>query len=215
MRVKAEISSEPFDEATFRDVVRSFIEEGPNMLLFTRHVLDLTVDEIPASGGFPRRLLSIRTENAEEVAASRASVYSAVERELDELAAEWATKPAPRTTHRHSIIIETEATQETSAWHVAIGFYPDPAGLLLEQAQALAEFDEKAIPEAGVAVRLRQNELGVWTTAMVDGRLYCGLPLPTISGLPVQINGCFDLDSSRTGLTSDDAFLGTAKVRVE
>src|SRR4029077_6178696 len=71
------------------------------------------------------------------------------------------------------------------------------------------------IPEAGVAVRLRQNELGVWTTAMVDGRLYCGLPLPTISGLPVQINGCFDLDSSRTGLTSDDALLGTAKVRVE
>jgi sacsin len=50
---------------------------------------------------------------------------------------------------------------------------------------------------------------------MVEGHLYCGLPLPVVSGLPVQINGCFDLDSSRTGLTSDDTFLGTAKVRVE
>ena len=78
-------------------------------------------------------------------------------------------------------------------WQVAIGFYPDPAGLLLEQAEKLAKFDEKAIPEAGVAVELHEGRRGKWKPAAVEGRLYCGLPLPAASGFPVHINGCFDL----------------------
>jgi hypothetical protein len=47
-----------------------------------------------------------------------------------------------------------------------------------------------------------------------EGRLYCGLPLPTISGRPVHVNGCFDLDATRIALTSDDTSLGNAKTRV-
>lgn len=211
----SEISPEAFDEATFREIVESFIEEGSNMLLFTRHVLDVTLDEIPANGTTTKRLLSIRTENAEEVASSRTKVYSAAERELDELAVEWGRKPAPRSTHRHIMVVESEAGERCPTWQVAIGFYPDPAGLLLEQARKLAQFGEKAIPETGVAVALHKDEGGAWKTAIVEGRLYCGLPLPAVSGFPVHINGCFDLDSSRIGLTSDDASLGNAKARVD
>ena len=66
-----------------------------------------------------------------------------------------------------------------------------------------------------MAVALREDEGGASTTATVEGRLYCSLPLPTFSEIPVQINGCFDLDASRTGLTSDDASIGDAKARVE
>ena len=48
----SEISKEPFDGKTFREIVKAMIEEGPKMLLFTRNVLDLTIDEIPQKGGF-------------------------------------------------------------------------------------------------------------------------------------------------------------------
>jgi sacsin len=211
----SEISPEPFDKGTFRDIVESFIEEGPNMLLFTRHILDVTLDEIPANGGKLRRLLAIQTENAEEVASSRAQIYAAAERQLDELVAEWASNPAPRSTHFHLMSIRSNAGERKSAWQVAIGFYPDPDGMLLGQAEKLAKFDEKAIPEAGVAVALCEDERGTWKAAPVKGRLYCGLPLPAVSGFPVHVNGCFDLDASRIGLTSDDASLGNAKERVD
>ncbi len=185
------------------------------MLLFTRHVLDIAVDEIPANGGATQRLLSIKTENSENVAALRSGVYSVAERGLDELASEWATRPAPHRAYRHSMIVESGAGQKRCAWQVAIGFYPDHAGVLLEQARKLADFEEKAIPEVGVAVALHQDEDGEWKAATVNGRLYCSLPLPAASGFPAHINGCFDLDSSRMGLTSDDEAVGNAKARVD
>jgi hypothetical protein len=210
----SKVSREPFDEATFRDIVTQLVEEGPGMLLFTRRILGLTVEEIPAAGRVAERLLSVRTENVDEVVASRDRVHPAAEHELDELAAEWAKKPAPRSTHRHSVVVESAAGQTKSTWQVAIGFYPDPAGLLLEQARKLAGFDEKAIPEAGAAVTLRQGQDGAWTTAPAAGRLYCGLPLPSPSKFPVHVNGFFDLDEARTGLTSDESSLGNAKERV-
>jgi hypothetical protein len=212
----SEISQEPFDEKTFRDIVKSLIDEGPKMLLFTRNILDLTVHEIPPDGSPVRRVLSVSTENSEDVEISRDWVYPSAGHSVDELAAQWASKPAPRSSHNHSIIVKSDSGQRRSSWRVTIGFFPDPAGALLAQAQKLSRFGEKAVPEAGIAIALEGASLKrTGTPAIVEGHLYCGLPLPVVSGFPVHINGCFDLDESRIGITSGDATLGNARERAE
>jgi hypothetical protein len=212
----SEISPEPFDEKTFREIVKSLIEEGPKMLLFTRNILDLTVHEIPPSGGPAKRILSVSTKNYDDVQASRARVYPSIDYSIDELAAQWATKPAARSSHNHSIIIDSEFGQEQSNWWVTIGFFPDSAGALLTQARKLERFGEKAVPEAGIAIGLDDpgNGPGASPTT-VEGHLYCGMPLPAVSGFPVHINGCFDLDESRVAITSGEAALGNARERAE
>lgn len=79
----SEISKEPFDEQTFREVVASLVEEGPEMLLFTRNILDFSVEEIPADGSSRKELLSVSTENADAVEESRRSVYSSADKSME------------------------------------------------------------------------------------------------------------------------------------
>src|SRR6516165_3441902 len=102
----------------------------------------------------PQRLLSIFTENREEVKLSRARVYSSADDTIEQLAARWASNPAPHSSHDHSIIVESESGRIRSSWRVTVGFFPDPAGALLAQAQKLARFGEKAVPETGIAIAL-------------------------------------------------------------
>jgi hypothetical protein len=107
------------------------IQEGPKMLLFTRNVLELTIDEIPANGGPAQRLLSIFSENSEEVELSRSRIYSSADDSIEELAARWASERPPRSSHNHSIIVESGTGRTSSSWRVTLGFFPDPAGALL------------------------------------------------------------------------------------
>lgn len=70
------------------------------------------------------------------------------------------------------------------------------------RATAIAESEKaahmKLVPWAGVATRLS-------TTSVVEGRqpppprgaAYCFLPLPVNTGLPVHVNGYFELSSNR------------------
>jgi hypothetical protein len=74
----SEISQHAFDDVLFRQILEQCTRDGPELLLFTRHVLRLSIAEIPASGGPVRELLAVSTENPEEVAASRARVYGPV-----------------------------------------------------------------------------------------------------------------------------------------
>jgi sacsin len=212
----SEISQEPFDEKTFREIAKALIDEGPKMLLFTRNILDLTVHEIPPDGGPGQPVLSVSTVNREEIETSRARVYSSVHHSIDELAADWTSKPAPSSSHHHTMLVESDSGPKHSNWRVTVGFFPDAAGALLAQAKKLARFGEKAIPEAGIAVALDDASPPENSApTIVKGHLYCGLPLSSFSGFPVHINGCFDLDEARIGITSGDAALGNARERAE
>src|SRR5262249_53315003 len=68
--------------------------------------------------------------------------------------------------------------------------------------------DVKAVPLGGAAARLEPAE-----EAPLRGKVYCSLPLPIDTGLPVHLNGFFDLDSSRHSLTGEAGLTGGAKVR--
>lgn len=63
----------------------------------------------------------------------------------------------------------------------------------------------KLIPWAGIAGRI-----GV---APVEGRAFCFLPLPVKIGLPVHVNGYFELSSNRRDIWHGDDMTGDGKLR--
>ena len=77
------------------------------------------------------------------------------------------------------------------------------------QAMEFAENDPSLLPSAGVAVRLEPTEsdsfLPLPVVKQVDeldlgGKIFCYLPLPIYSGLPVHINGAFAVTANRRHL---------------
>ena len=178
---------------------------GPSLLLFTRYLLSFSVAEIPAQGaGTPTILLEVATANHERVAAARAPLNSESNGDLGPLLERWQRVPhtLPSITYRHDFVITTPRGSERDVWQVTTGLFSDPAGEILTTARTMFEADEKAIPWAGVAARLTIESNSSVAAVPVVGHVYAGLPLPQETSLPVHINGYFDIDSSRTCLTS-------------
>ncbi|CAH0517172.1 unnamed protein product [Peronospora belbahrii] len=80
-------------------------------------------------------------------------------------------------------------------------------GKAREMACAAANESLKLIPWVGIASRID----GV----PVDGRAFCFLPLPVRVGLPVHINGYFELSSNRRDIWIGDDMSGDGKLRSE
>ena len=106
---------------------------------------------------------------------------------------------------------ETYMSDESQTWLVASSM---GKGLTVQ----FKKDDKSLLPSAGVAARLTFDDCGkLLPVPVVDqvaadvqrplGKLFCYLPLPIKSGLPVHVNGAFAVASSRRSLkekTADD-----------
>ena len=69
------------------------------------------------------------------------------------------------------------------------------------RAMAFAKSDRSLLPAAGVSVQLVLTESGsILPLPGTNGTIFCYLPLPIHSGLPVHINGAFAVSSNRRHL---------------
>jgi sacsin len=210
---KSEICHEPFGRSDFEAIIARLVADGPAMLLFTRNVLHLSVEEIQADGGPARTVLDIRTENADEVAASRRAIQVPPDLDVNDLLERLEEEGIRNTSHRHNMSVSIAGETTSAEWHVCQGFYPDAGGKLLAQARRMLQFEERAIPEAGVAIPLKRSGTKKLVASECKGVFCCGLPLPAASGLPVHVNGCFDLDDSRTKPTTTGATSESGQAR--
>jgi hypothetical protein len=69
---------------------------------------------------------------------------------LEQLETEWVR----RTSHRHVMRISQADDTTYAEWHVCKGFFTDPDGELLSKARRMLKAEERAIPDAGIAIRL-------------------------------------------------------------
>lgn len=80
-------------------------------------------------------------------------------------------------------------------------------GKAREMACAPENASLKLIPWAGIAGRIDNG--------VTDGRAFCFLPLPVRVGLPVHVNGYFELSSNRRDVWHGDDMTGEGKLRSE
>jgi sacsin len=212
----SEISKESFGKDAFDEIVSQLKTVGPELLLFTKHLLSIAVIEVAEEAAEPKVVLRVSTPNAEAVSAAREEILAAVDGYLPELLAKWRehSVPLPCVTYTHEFEIADDGQIETQSWRVTNGLFSDPQKKLLSAAQAMLTVGEKAVPWAGAAAKLVTVN-GTLAVARVDGRMYCGLPLTDETQLPVHINGYFDLDSSRRALSAGRDVIGANRARVE
>lgn len=213
----SEIRKQPFTESNVRELLDELIQTGGELLLFLKSVCTIRVFEIPATGfGKRQEILTITTKNLSEVQKSRQSMLTALPSSPECLiqGCRENDNTLVSVSYRHDIETLTPEQTLQEVWRVTQLICIDLGTELETAILALHESQEKVIPWAGAAARISaKSTLG--ELSPISGKVYCFLPLPLESRLPVHINGFFNLNSSRDNLSSDRGQTGKDKPRAQ
>lgn len=207
---QSEICDEPFLHDHFLALVAQVEANASELLLFTKNLLQLVIEELDQSGA-RRTLLSVRTRNADYVRRARAPVLDSMgdagANDLPARLRQWAATHEPLPLAHYDHIIDVEgASSRTERWRLVIGLVRGKQNGLINAALEMERHKEKALPLLGVATLLGADG----SVEPCSGHLFCGQPLPASTPLPVHVNGYFDLDQSRQRLTIDVGEVGLA-----
>lgn len=217
----SKIRQQPFErEKNIEPIIRELETIGEELLLFLKSVVEIKVFFIENDGTVQERL-SVTTRNQEEVIAVRQKLLDILQYPPEQFLERCRTQPEtlPIISYLHTIETGTPHSISESKWRIVSLLRVDEHGNLIRAIEDLAESQEKAVPWAGAAARVSREQITekdsktVTENQPVRGRAYCFLPLSQ-TGLPVHINGFFDLDSSRSKLTSGTNMSGRDENRV-
>ncbi|MEG4965120.1 hypothetical protein QUB11_00530 [Microcoleus sp. B6-A1] len=211
----SEIRKQAFTESNVKELLDELRHSGEELLLFLKSVQEIRVYEIPANSQETRQeILAIVTKNPQEVREARQKLLNAIPETPDKLLELCRRNPdgLVSVSYRHEI--ETISCYRTikSTWRIVSLIRTDEGGDLAKVIKAMYESQEKVLPWAGAAARI--NAVSTEGNPQpVSGKVYCFLPLPLETGLPVHINGFFNLNSSRDNLSSDSGQTGKDRPR--
>ena len=211
----SKIRTQPFlRDKNVEPLLADLSRMGEEFLIFLKSVIEIKVRSIESDGTI-HELLSVTTTNESVVIAERERLQAALKQSPADFWQLCQNRPSelPSVSYRHQIQTITPDNTITSDWRVVGMLRVDRQERLLGIIKELAEQREKAVPWAGAAARISTHSTDGKERPFV-GRTYCFLPLSE-SGLPIHINGFFDLDSSRTKLTSGSNLSGRDANRVQ
>lgn len=208
---RSEICSSPFTRhSNAEPLLDTLIEMGEELLLFLKSVEEIEVVEIEPDGAYKSRLC-VKSLNSEAVATAKRDLLSIFDSypTAQSFLALCRNHPErlPTVSYLHEIQTTTSKGVQNSTWRVTNIMRVDSQSEILAVMSNLSIDDEKTVPWAGAAARIKTDR-----STPIVGKQYCFLPLPTPTGLPIHIHGYFDLNSSRQGATNSDN-TGNAAVR--
>lgn len=211
----SEIRKQAFTESNVKELLNELRQSGEELLLFLKSVQEIRVYEILANSQENRQeILAIVTKNPQEVREARQKLLDAIPDTPDKLLELCQQNPdgLVSVSYRHEI--ETISCDRTikSTWRIVSLIRTDEGGDLAKVIAAMHQSQEKVVPWAGAAARISAASTE-GNLPPVSGKVYCFLPLPLETGLPVHINGFFNLNSSRDNLSSDSGQTGKDRPR--
>lgn len=204
---RSDIWEEPFEKKNVDELLQQLVQSGEHLLIFLKNVEEIHVYQIPeGSNGDSEELLTITTKNAQQVRRERQKLLGVLKREPERLPESCRNKRTnlPPVSYLHEIVMTNGGHITTSTWRVSSVIRFDEKGELIGAIEEMSKQKEKAVPWAGAAARIATSNTKT-ASQPFKGRAYCFLPLPLETGLPIHINGYFDLDDSRRNLTSADS----------
>ncbi|MGD0088299.1 MAG: hypothetical protein ABSE73_00070 [Planctomycetota bacterium] len=214
------ICSQPFTIDDFKAIVSDVAKIAGDLLLFLKHLRSLSMEVIEEQSSEPKTVLLANTSNAEEVQLARDRVNDVALGDCRQVLSTLRSHPdsAPHATYDHKISIRYSGGDREETWRVASGLYVDRRADVISAAEAILQYEGKALPWAGAAAKVELDgglKKQMRVVPLEDGRLFCFLPLPRHVHLPVHLNGFFDLDSSRDFPTDDESCKGKDADRVK
>ncbi|HLO52449.1 MAG TPA: hypothetical protein VK211_28875 [Kamptonema sp.] len=210
----SEIRKQPFTESNIRELLDELIQSGEEMLLFLKSVQEILVYEIPANEYRRQEIIKIITKNKQEVSDARQKILNAIPKNPETLVKLCQNNPTSlvSVSYRHRIETISHKLTINSTWRVVGIIRIDEGNELAKIIEAMHQNSEKVLPWAGAAARISYYSTE-GNYQPVAGKVYCFLPLPIETGLPIHINGFFNLNSSRDNLSSDSGQTGKDRPR--
>ncbi|XP_014793080.1 PREDICTED: sacsin-like isoform X1 [Calidris pugnax] len=180
--VTSQVCSEAFGPERVKSLGTSFLGSNRLLLLFLRGVREMSLEMLPDT--------ATSTEDTVPLATLR-------RKEIQDLG-------APGDSSSWAVIERLTACEETSktTWHYLVLVCQDD-GELLELFHRNTKAGLHPLPPvAGVALPLARTAGGKWVPHLdaEEGQVFCHLPMPVASGLPIHVHGAFSILSNRKGL---------------
>ena len=190
------------------ELLEEFIRFAPSILLFLKHLVRIEFLVVNHESDQPEPILTILTENEVDVLQGRSAINELIKSDLPATLAHLRSQEqsALQTCYQHFVsVTRSHQSAQSYRWLVSAGLFRGAADVLLKSAEELWDRKEKVLPWAGVA-GLMPSPDAASPANDIPGEVFCFLPLPNVRGncrLPVHLNGYFDVDTSRTGLTHE------------
>ncbi|XP_069728250.1 sacsin-like [Phaenicophaeus curvirostris] len=178
----SQICSEVFGTERVQSLGTSFLDSNRLLLLFLRKVRELsleTLPEIATSAKDTTPLAILRRKEIRDLGAPGDPPSWAAIEQLT------ACEEASKTTLHYLVLVCQGDGESLELFHqnAQAGLHPLP-------------------PVAGVALPLSLATDGKWVPRLdaEEGQVFCHLPMPITSGLPIHVHGAFSILSNRKGL---------------
>ncbi|KFW92120.1 Sacsin, partial [Phalacrocorax carbo] len=180
--VTSQICSEAFGTERIQSLGTSFLGSNRLLLLFLQRVREMSLEMLPdmaasAEDTMPLAMLW-RKEIRDLGSSGEPSSWAAI-RQLT------AREEASQTTWHYLVLVCKDDGELLELFHrnTQAGLHPLP-------------------PMAGVALPLALTADGKWVPHLgaEEGQVFCHLPMPITSGLPIHVHGAFSILSNRKGL---------------
>ncbi len=206
----SEISSLHYDRQEMLKLLTVLVDGAPELLLFTESVQCVELYHLPAEQSDPSNAFHVMTltknvNHTNDNLLAQADQYIKSQIPTPPNMTCFAEISVHHTQHANTLLGRTEGTFVTR-WNVSWGM-GQRASLNMARSNNVIK-TKNLTPLASAAVLLASNGPSyVLSKPKQEGRVYCYLPLPIISGLPVHINASFAVTEDRKSLcfkTGDD-----------
>lgn len=206
--ISSKIKKDAYTVSDALDAVRELQVMGPSILLFLKNIRKLKVNH-KNRDGIVTNILSMQASNSFEINESRKEINELLRSSNpDYILKELSRQRQIYSSCIHEYVVVNKGVRHRERWRVVDGFFIDTNEKVVTACRRMIENEEKALPYAGAAWPLDSR-------SSVTGRIFCFLPVPVQTIIPIQVNGYFDLDDSRQNLFLDPSAHGAAAYRVQ
>jgi sacsin len=216
------LSKQAHTPETILPLLHDFIEDAQHSLLFLKCVASIEVSEWLDGQPKPSVIWSCSIANASQQLISMRNLVSESVRKTQQAALKEKKLVYTKTESDYVLDISVHERSGTSQnrWMICTtcsGSQDDRAGMI---ASDQGNLHLRLVPWAGVAALLSRSSSsgsgGSGGVAVnIKGRSFCFLPLPAETGLPVHVNGYFELSSNRRDIWRGDDMAGEGRIRAE
>ena len=227
--VESEIKSLHYDNNEMKELLQLLVKNGHNLLLFTQNVMMISIYHLPSEAKSPTEMKELATIKREQLHLHRSIPESVLGGSILEVASKAVNNMnfskqnaaaslkiaeevavGMNVTHygKGRFNLESHCSEKT-LWSIHSSIGQSESLDVARNMKGLSPCSSVAIHVSKTEYEYRFHPLHSNAVNGIQGHLFCYLPLPIASGLPVQVNGGFAVNSSRQALqevSEDDKY---------